>query len=217
MSRVPRILLAGFEPFGADPTNPSWDAVAPLQGACIGGHRVETRCLPVAFETALTALRQALDAVRPRLVLCVGLAGGREGLSLERVAINVIDARIADNLGAQPVDAPVVEGGPAAYFSRLPIKAMRAALQAQGLPAHISQTAGTYVCNQVFYGACHLLRRRRGVRAGLIHVPYSPVLAALHPGQPALAVETVTQALRICLEVALVTSEDLILAGGAEH
>lgn len=215
--RTRSILLAGFEPFGSEASNPSWDAVSALHGELVAGHRVEARCLPVEFGSSLRLLRAAIFETRPMLVLGVGQAGGRAQLSLERVAINVDDARIADNRGWQPIDTPVVKDGPDAYFTTLPIKAMRAALCDAGMPAEISQTAGTYVCNHVFYGLMHALRTRRSVRAGFMHIPYSPRQAAAHAGAPSLPVDIVAQALRIALHTAFETTIDRRLAGGAEH
>lgn len=211
------VLLTGFQPFGGEQVNPSWQAVSALHGTRIARHRVVARELPVAFGASLKALRAALRDMRPALVICVGQAGGRAQLSLERVAINIDDARIPDNTGQQPVDVPVVAEGPAAYFSTLPVKAMRHALNAAGFPAEVSQTAGTYVCNHVFYGLMHALRRQRIVRAGFIHIPYSPAQASMHPGTPSVAVETVTEALRLAVKVALNTRMDARLAAGAEH
>lgn len=211
------VLLTGFQPFGGEQVNSSWQAVSALHGTRIAGHRVVARELPVAFGASLKALRAALRDMRPALVICVGQAGGRAQLSLERVAINIDDARIPDNTGQQPVDVPVVAEGPAAYFSTLPVKAMRHALNAAGFPAEVSQTAGTYVCNHVFYGLMHALRRQRIVRAGFIHIPYSPAQASMHPGTPSVAVEMVTEALRLAVKVALNTRMDARLAAGAEH
>ena len=216
-STTPTVLLTGFVPFGGDGSNPSWEAVRALDGARILGHRVVTRCLSVEFGRSLRELRAALREAKPALVLCVGVAGGRTEVSLERVAINVDDARIPDNAGASPVDLPVVEGGPAAYFSTLPVKAILLALRASGIPAAVSQTAGTYVCNHVFYGLMHALRRTPRVRGGFVHVPYSPAEAASRPGAPSLAVELVTEALRIAVRTTLATPTDRRIAAGAEH
>jgi len=217
MTTTRTVLLTGFQPFGGEQVNPSWQAVSALHGTRIAGHRVVARELPVAFGKSLKALRAALKETQPSLVICVGQAGGRAQLSLERVAINVDDARIPDNAGQQPIDAPVVADGPAAYFSTLPIKAMREALRGAGFPVEVSQTAGTYVCNHVFYGLMHALRRQRAVRAGFIHIPYSPAQASGHAGAASLPVETVTAALRLALKVALKTSLDIRTAAGAEH
>jgi len=214
---TPTVLLTGFAPFAGEATNPSWDAVAALADARIGGHRIVARSLPVAFGASIDSLRAAIDELAPALVLCVGQAGGRPQLSIERIAINVDDARIPDNADACPIDQPVVADGPAAYFSTLPIKAMLKALRDAGIPAEISQTAGTYVCNHVFYGLMHVLQSCPGTRGGFIHVPYSPAQAARHPGAPSLPVDVVTQALRIAVATALNTTGDLRLGAGAEH
>ena len=214
---APVVLLTGFAPFGGDAGNPSWDAVRALDGARIRGHRIATRCLPVAFGHSLKELRAAIRELKPALVLCVGVAGGRAEVSIERVAINVDDARIPDNAGASPVDLPVVEDGPAAYFATVPIKAILLAVRAAGIPAGISQTAGTYVCNHLFYGLMHALRRTPKVRGGFIHIPYAPTDAAHHPGAPSLPVDLVSEALRIAVRTSLATQADRRVAAGAEH
>ena len=213
---LPQVLLTGFAPFGGESVNPSWQAVQALHNEIIAGHRVRTRCLPVEFDAAIDELRRAIRTTRPALVLCVGQAGGRSAMSLERVAINVDDARIPDNAGARPIDRAVVEGGPAAYFTDLPIKAMLVALREARIPAEVSQTAGTFVCNHVFYGLMHALRRRTA-RGGFIHIPYSPGQAAAHPGAPSLEVGIVQEGLRLALHVALTTTTDASVAAGTEH
>lgn len=205
----PTLLLTGFDPFDGAKSNPSWDAASALDGCVIGGHRIAARRLPTEFEASLRALRAAIRETGPSLVVCTGLAGGRKELSLERVAINVDDARIADNIGAQPVDTRIAARGPAAYFTTLPIKAMLAALEKQGIPAHVSQTAGTFVCNHVFYGLMHALRRTPGVRGGFIHVPRA--------GRGGMPLDQIVEGLRIALRVAATTRTDARLAAGAEH
>lgn len=207
------ILLTGFEPFGGEAINPSWEIARALHGEVIAGAQVHAVQLPCVFGQALVALRAALRETSPGLVLALGQAGGRCDLSIERVAINVDDARIADNAGAQPVDLAVVPGGPAAYFSTLPIKAMVAGLRAAGLPASVSQTAGTFVCNHVFYGLQHQLAGS-GVRSGFMHIPYLPEQAARLPGQPSLPLATLVQGTRLALELAWQTETDLRLGGG---
>ena len=214
---MPHVLLTGFAPFGGESTNPSWEAVQALEGEVVAGHRIVARCLPVEFDASLHALQHALDELVPSLVICVGQAGGRAQMSLERVAINVIDARIPDNAGAQPIDEPVAADGPAAYFTSLPIKAMLAALRNAGFPAEISQTAGTYVCNHVFYALMHALRGLPGVRGGFVHIPYSPAQAALHAGAPSLPSTVVAQALRLAVGIALTVEHDVRMGGGATH
>lgn len=209
----PRVLLTGFDPFGGDCINPSWEAVHALDGRVIDGHRLVAAQLPTLFDTSLAALDALLHAHRPVLVLCTGQAGGRAALSLERVAINVQDARIPDNAGAQPVDLPVLAGGPAAYFTSLPVKAMLAALRDQGVPAEVSQTAGTFVCNHVFYGLMHRLATDPGLagtRGGFVHVPWLPT-----QGQPSLSAEMLVRGLETAVRCALRTRTDLRLQAGA--
>jgi len=212
---LPRILLTGFDPFGGESINPSWEAVRRLDGRHIAGHRIVARQLPTEFAGSLRALKAAVRETTPTILLGVGQAGGRTQLSIERVAINVQDARIADNAGARPVDEPVIADGPAAYFSTLPIKAMLAALRAQGLPAEISQTAGTYVCNHIAYAMLHLASKKRGVRAGFIHIPYLPEQAAHLRGAASMAQADVAQGLEIALRTAIVTHVDRKLSAGS--
>lgn len=214
---MPTVLLTGFDPFGDETLNPSWEAVRALQGVRIGGHCVEARCLPVEFGAANARLRKAIIETKPALVVCVGQAGGRTQLSLERVAINVDDARRPDNAGNSPIDAPIVADGPAAYFTSLPIKRLRQALQRAGIPAEISQTAGTYVCNHVFYGLMHALQRRRGMRGGFVHIPYSPEQAARHPGAASLPTASVVEALRLIVRTTLKHPDDLPIPVDATH
>lgn len=202
MSKTPRILLTGFTPFGNEDINPSWEAVHELHGRSIAGHQVVAHLLPTAFDDSRRALEQAVREVEPTIMLGVGQAGGRSRLSIERVAINVQDARIPDNVGAQPIDEPVIAGGPAAYFSTLPIKAMLAALQANGLPAEISNTAGTFVCNHIAYLMLHLAVQRQGVRAGFIHIPYLPVQAVRFAQAPSMAQGDVVRGLALAMQAA---------------
>ena len=208
---LPTVLITGFEPFGGEAINPSWEAVRVLHGARIGGHRIETRCLPVVFGESMSRLRKALAETKPALVLCIGQAGGRAQISLERIAINIDDACSPDNAGNSPADAAIVADGPAGYFSTLPIKRSLANLHRAGIPAEISPSAGTYVCNHVFYGLMHCLRARRGMRGGFVHIPYSPEQAARHPGAPSLPAETVTAAIRIIVRTALNNPRDLAM------
>ncbi|MFT0181007.1 pyroglutamyl-peptidase I [Pseudomonas benzopyrenica] len=207
------LLLTGFAPFGGEDLNPSWEAVRRLDGERLGDLTVVAAQLPTEFGAALRVLDELLDRHRPTLVVAVGQAGGRAELSLERIAINVDDARIPDNAGRQPIDEPVVAGGPAAYFSTLPIKAMVHALRAAGFPAAVSQTAGTFVCNHVFYGLQHRLQGT-GVRGGFIHIPYLPAQAANQPGAPSMALETLVAGLRLALTCAATTQADLREGGG---
>ena len=213
VGRDSTVLITGFDPFGGDAINPSWQAVRALHGKRISGHRIVAAQLPTVFGQSLEVLGGLLEEHRPVLAICTGQAGGRAAMSLERVAINVNDARIADNALAQPVDTPVVSAGPAAYFSSLPIKAMLAALERAGIRSEVSQTAGTFVCNHVFYGLLHALATRRelaGVRGGLIHVPWLP-----EQGQPSMPLEDIVRGLEVAIRCALTTGADIRKQAGA--
>ncbi|MEH6435189.1 pyroglutamyl-peptidase I [Massilia sp. DD77] len=211
------VLLTGFEPFNKATVNPAWEAVRALEGWSGEGFRVEVRQLPCVFGQAIAAITEAIDALRPDIVIAVGQAGGRPEISVERVAINVDDASILDNAGLQPVDNAIVPDGPAAYFSTLPIKAIVRALREQGLVAGVSQTAGTFVCNHVFYGLMHHVDGR-GIKAGFIHVPFLPEQAEGRPGNPpSMALDDIIQGIRTAVEVTLATDTDLLEAGGATH
>jgi pyroglutamyl-peptidase len=211
------VLLTGFEAFGGETVNPSWLAVQALHGKRVLGRKLVAAQLPTVFDASLSELRQLLDRHQPELVICVGQAGGRAALSLERVAINVNDARIADNAGQQPVDTPVATRGPAAYFSTLPIKAMLRNMQARGIAAEVSQTAGTFVCNHVFYGLMHMLATRprlKAVRGGFIHVPYLPEQAQ-DCAHPSLPLSDLVLGLSQCVRSALQNETDIAFSAGA--
>ena len=213
--KPPLVLLTGFDAFGGDPVNPSWRLVRALHRRQIAGHRVLAAQLPTRFGASIERLHALLAAHRPALVVCLGLAAGRAAISLERIAINVDDARIADNGGARPIDTPVIAGAPAAYFSTLPIKAMRAAIEAAGAPAEISQSAGTFVCNHLFYGLMHQLARMpalRDTRGGFIHVPLLP-----EQGTPSLPLAVMAAGLSAGIRAALTVRDDLRVGGGALH
>lgn len=211
------VLLTGFEPFNGAAINPSWEAVRALDGWSGPGFAVVARQLPCVFGTALDVLRESIAGVKPDIVIAVGQAGGRSEMSLERVAINVDDASIRDNAGNQPVDTPIAADGPAAYFTTLPVKAIVKALRLRGFPSGVSQTAGTFVCNHVFYGLMHHAVGQP-LKAGFIHVPFLPEQAADRPERPpSMALRDIVDALRIAVEVAVVTETDTHEAGGATH
>ena len=211
------VLLTGFEPFNGAAINPSWEAVRALDGWSGPGFAVVARQLPCVFGTALDVLRESIAGVKPDIVIAVGQAGGRSEMSLERVAINVDDASIRDNAGNQPVDTPVAADGPAAYFTTLPVKAIVKALRLRGFPSGVSQTAGTFVCNHVFYGLMHHAVGQP-LKAGFVHVPFLPEQAADRPERPpSMALRDIVDALRIAVEVAVVTETDTREAGGATH
>jgi pyroglutamyl-peptidase len=208
------ILLTGFEPFDGAPTNPSWGAVQAARDILSAeGLGVEAVELPCVFGESVQVLRREIERLRPALVVSAGVAGGRDRLSLERVAINCDDARIPDNAGNRPVDEEVVPGGPAAYFSTLPVKAALQALKIAGLRAEVSQSAGTYVCNHVFYGLMHhLATDSPGSRGGFIHVPREA-----QAGIPGMSLPDMAEGIAVVVRTAWGTAQDLKLAAGAIH
>ena len=209
------VLLTGFEPFAGETENPSLAIARALDRKRVAGHRIVGAALPTEFARSLSVLETLLKQHRPALVLAVGQAGGRSQIALERVAINLIDARIADNADDQPVDVPVIRDAPNAYFSTLPLKAMLLRLHAAGIPAALSHSAGTFVCNQVFFGLVHhLATHKPHARGGFVHVPYLPQQAARHDNAPSMALPTMIEAIRLCIEAALTTGDDLHYAAG---
>lgn len=212
------VLVTGFEPFGGEPMNPAWEAVSRLETLSVKGARLHVQQLPVEFGESVDRLCGRIRELLPDIVICVGQAGGRADISVERVAINVDDARIPDNAGRQPIDEPIVSGGPAAYWSSLPIKAIVAGLRERGIPASVSQTAGTYVCNHVFYGLAHLIATEYpSMRGGFIHIPYMPEQAARHPGAPSMSLDTIVRALEVVVTTVICCQTDIAAGEGATH
>ena len=211
----PAILLTGFDPFGGSAHNPSWLIAQALHGQRIAGHQVVAAQLPTVFGQSLQRLQSLLQEHQPSVTLCLGLAGGRAALSIERIGININDARIPDNRGAQPIDTPVQAGGPAAYFASLPIKAMLRAVQRAGVPCEVSQTAGTFVCNHVLYGLMHLLAQGAaplGARGGFVHVPWLS-----GQGEPHLPLRDMVRGIHAALWAAVLAPQDIALQAGATH
>jgi pyroglutamyl-peptidase len=212
---VKKVLVTGFNPFGGEPVNPALEAVMKLKEIKTQDYEVEVREIPTVFNKALDHLYAAIVEIKPDFVICVGQAGGRSEISMERVAININDARIADNEGNQPIDTPVFSDGPVAYWSTLPIKAAVKEMQEQGIPASVSHTAGTFVCNHLFYGLMHHISQSNlSIRGGFIHIPLLPEQVVRHPGQPSMSLETIVKGLKIVVETAAKYNQDIIAAGG---
>lgn len=210
------ILVTGFEPFGGEASNPSWEICRKLP-ATIGRTRVETLQVPCAFRTSIEAVAQAIEKHRPALVVCLGQAGGRDRISIERIGINIDDARAPDNAGERPVDEAIAPNGPPAYFATLPIKAMAQAVRDAGVPAEVSNTAGTYVCNHLLYGVLHFIAASgHATRAGFIHVPYADAQVLDKPGQPSMSVAAMTRGVEAALGAALATRTDTKISEGRE-
>lgn len=209
-----KALVTGFDPFGGDEVNPSSLAVGKLKKR-LGNIAVYTAELPTSYARSAEVLRAAIAKAKPDIVLCVGQAGGRTELCLERVAINVQDARIRDNDGKQPIDKPVVAGGPAAHFTTLPIKACVAEMRKSGLPAAVSNTAGTFVCNHIFYALMDIAASHPcPLRGGFLHIPYVPEQAARLGGAPSMSVSDIVRGIEIILEVSASRENDLHTAEG---
>ena len=196
-----KILVTGFSPFGGERINPAWEAIKRLPDNIAGTELVKLE-IPTSFSQCGPALDTAVESHRPDAVLCVGQAGGRACVSVERVAINLAEARIADNDGNQPVDEPIQADGPAAYFATLPVKAMVQSVRAQGIPCQLSYSAGTFVCNCLMYQALHLAAKRySSLRAGFIHVPYLHEQAVGKPvGTPSMELSTLVRALKAAVK-----------------
>jgi pyroglutamyl-peptidase len=209
------VLVTGFEPFGGDDRNPSWEVCERLPGE-IAGLRVEVCLVPCEFRRAFEVVAEAIERHRHALVVCLGLAAGRTHMGVERVAINADDARIPDNAGMQPVDEPIAAGGPPAYFATLPVKAMVAAMRAEGVPAEVSNSAGTYVCNHLMYGVLHYLAASGlRARAGFIHVPSSEEMALDKREAPSMALATMVRGVQAAIAAAHGKVRDVKLADGA--
>ncbi|MEK8049325.1 pyroglutamyl-peptidase I [Ideonella sp. DXS22W] len=213
-----QLLVTGFEPFDGEAINPSWEVARALDGQLIGGWRVVAVRLPCVFGASRAALDAAITRLRPAGalagVVALGLAGNRGAISVERVAVNLVDARIPDNAGAQPVDVPVVPGAPLALATRLPAKAIVARLQAAGLPAELSLSAGSFVCNEVMFGLLHRLRRRPGVPAGFVHLPPLPEQAARHGLGRAMPLADQVRGIALAIELLASGAAELRVAGG---
>lgn len=210
-----KVLITGFDPFGGEKINPALEAVMALPDT-IGNIEVIKLEIPTVFGKSLAAIHEAVVKHQPDIVISVGQAGGRFGISPERVAINIDDARIKDNEGNQPVDVKVVENGAAAYFSNLPIKSMTQAMVNAGIPASVSNSAGTFVCNHVMYGILHMIHTEYPhMRGGFIHVPYIPAQVTNKPNMPSMSQADITKGLALCIEAAATHKEDLHIAAGA--
>lgn len=210
-----KIVVTGFDPFGGESINPAWESVKALGQLKSETFSVHVCQIPTVFHKSLEHLYKALEDIKPDIVLCVGQAGGSSVFSIERIAINVNDARIPDNEGNQPIDTPVIPEGPVGYWSTLPIKAIVHQLKEQGIPAVISQSAGTYVCNHLFYGLMHYISEKNpAIRGGFIHIPYLPEQAVHHSGQPSMALETIIKGLTTIIQATLSNEQDIVASGG---
>lgn len=199
-----KVLVTGFDPFGGEKLNPAYEAVKMLPDRIAGAEIVKVE-VPTVFAECGDALERAMDANHPDIVICVGQAGGRSGMTIERVAVNIADARIPDNAGGQPQDEPIRKDGDRAYFATVPTRAMVERIQSRGIPAFLSYTAGTYVCNCIMYHLLYLNERKYpGTTGGFIHVPYECSQTVGKPlGTPSMSLEKIAEALQAAIEAAV--------------
>jgi pyroglutamyl-peptidase len=195
------ILVTGFAPFGGEQSNPSWEVAKRLEGAIIARATIKTLRLPVNCARAARIVAEAIESIRPAAMLGLGQAAGRPALSVEKIAINIADGRASREVDGGVNGKPVVQSGPDAYFTRLPIAEILRALKQQGIPAGLSLSAGVYVCNTVMYASLHALRRRRNVPAGFIHLPYEAAQAAHHRAAASMSREMMTDGIALTLAV----------------
>lgn len=196
-----KILVTGFDPFGGEKTNPAYEAVKLLPDEISGSEIIKLE-IPTVFSRSSLVVEEAIKEHNPNVILNIGQAGGRSSISVERVAINLGEARIPDNDGEQPIDEKLQKDGEAAYFSTIPVKGMVKNIRDHGIPANVSYTAGTYVCNSIMYNVLYMAHKKyNNIRAGFIHVPFSIGQAADKPdGTPSMAIDTIAKALEYAIE-----------------
>lgn len=212
-----RVLVTGFEPFGGEAINPALEAVKMLKDEISGAEIIKLQ-IPVVAGKSIERIHEKMKEVQPDLVISIGQAGGRFGVTPERVAINITDARIPDNEGNQPIDEPIFADGDTAYFSNLPVKAMVQAIKDAGYPSSLSNTAGTYICNHVMYGILYYIKKEfPNVRGGFIHVPYAASQVVDKPNTPSMAIADITAALEAAISAAVTCKTDIKVVGGENH
>ena len=213
-----KLLLTGFDPFGGESINPAWEAVKRVSDK-VGDVEVVKLMVPTVFYKSIDTVAAAIEKEKPDAVLCIGQAGGRFDLNPERVAINVNDARIPDNEGNQPLDGPVFEDGETAYFATLPIKAMAEEIRKAGVPASVSNTAGTYVCNHLMYGVLYTLANKYpDVRGGFMHVPFiTSQVINRKPIAPSLSLEQIVTGIEAAVKAIGENQEDIKTVEGQTH
>lgn len=209
-----KVLVTGFDPFGGESMNPSFEVVKRIKSTLLETQIIKLE-VPTAFNVSTQKVIDKMEEEKPDYVLCLGQAGGRSQISIEKVAINLADARIPDNLAQQPMDVPIDEEGETAYFSTLPVKAIVEALQKKEIPAAISYTAGTYVCNHLMYGVLNFIKKKAWeTKAGFIHIPFLKEQVANKENIPSMELDMMIQAVETAIEVMVSREEDLSAIGG---
>lgn len=211
-----KILLTGFEPFGGETINPALETIKKLP-AKIEGVSIICRAIPTVFHKSGQVLTKIIEEVKPDVIILIGQAGGRAAISLERVALNIDDARIPDNEGNQPIDEPILRNGPSAYFTNLPIKRLVYAMNEAGIPAQISNTAGTFVCNHLmYYLLAYIDQQQLPILGGFMHVPYLPTQTVKFPNQPSMSIDNLLLAIKVMIQTINLDEKDSKLVGGSE-
>ncbi len=209
-----KILVTGFDPFGGEPINPAIESVKLLPKEIEGAEIIALE-IPTVVHKSLQVIQDAVKKYEPDMVLSIGQAGGRSDITVERIGINIDDCRIKDNEGNQPIDEPIFKDGPAAYFVNLPIKAIVEEIRKIGIPASVSNTAGTFVCNHVTYGVRHMLELEgKGRKSGFIHIPYLPQQVVEKVGQPSMALDDIVKGLTAAISAMVKYEEDIKSTGG---
>lgn len=212
-----KVLITGFDPFGGEPINPAWEAVKAMKDEIAGAQLYKLQ-IPTVVDKSIEKIHEKMKELQPDIILSIGQAGGRFGVTPERVAINITDARIPDNEGNQPIDTPIFPDGDTAYFSSLPVKAMVEAIKNAGYPSALSNTAGTYICNHVMYGILYYIQKEfPAARGGFIHVPYAVSQVVNKPSTPSMSLPDITAALEAAVQAAVETRVDLHVIGGETH
>ena len=213
-----KLLLTAFDPFGGSPINPALEAVK-LVADQIGDVQIVKLEVPTVFGKSIDTVAAAIEKEKPDAVLCIGQAGGRYDLTPERVAINLDDARIPDNEGNQPIDVPIFRDGAPAYFATLPIKAMVAKIREAGLPASVSNTAGTFVCNHLMYGVLYTLAKHYpGVKGGFMHVPFVPSQTVNRPTPaPSMCQQDIARGIEAAITAIRENESDIATVEGHTH
>lgn len=212
-----KVLITGFDPFGGESINPAWEAVKLLPDTIAGAQIIKLQ-IPTVVNKSIEKIHEKMTAEDPDIVISIGQAGGRFGVTPERVAINITDARIPDNEGNQPIDIPIFEDGDAAYFSNLPVKAMVQAIKDAGYPSVLSNTAGTYICNHVMYGILYYIRKEfPNARGGFIHVPYAASQVVNKPATPSMSLTDIAASLEAAVKAAVENENDIKAIGGEIH
>jgi pyroglutamyl-peptidase len=209
-----KALVTGFDPFGGESINSAFEAVKNMSNE-ISGCEVIKQELPTVFYRSLEVLEAAIEREQPDIVICVGQAGGRYALSLERIGINLNETQVKDNDGQRPLGSPIKEGGKNAYFSTLPNKAILKEMTEAKIPAVLSYTAGTYVCNHVLYGLMYAIEQKHHcIRGGLIHVPFLPEQVLEKKKTPYMSLEMITKGLELAVKATVENSEDIVYPAG---